>query len=102
MTTDDLAARLMALINSKPSSPRKEEILAVLAEAAPSIAQPSLSYLVCPVPPQTGLPSVVRVERGGILTAEGWAVSPHLKAEHTLVAIVDWLRDRAIGQSVRM
>lgn len=99
MTTEDLATRIMALINSKPQSPRREEILAVLAQAAPSIAQSSLSYLVCPVP-QTGVQPVVRVEHGGLVTAQGWSVSPHLKPEHTLVAVTDWLRDRAIAQSM--
>lgn len=95
MTTDDLATRIMDLINSKPQSPRREEILAVLADArAPS---PSLSYMVCPVP-QIGTVPSIRVEPNGLITAQGWSVSPHLKPEDSLLAVLDWLRDVALVQ----
>jgi hypothetical protein len=95
MTTDDLATRLMALINSKPSSPRKEEILAVLAQSAPPTQ--SLSYKVMPLHIMGAELPCVRVEPSGRITVHGWHMTS-LEPEDRLVAVVDWLRDMALMQ----
>ncbi len=93
MTTEDIATRIMDLINSKPQSPRREEILAVLGDATAS----SLSYMVCPLL-HSGTKPTVTVEPNGLVTAQGWMIDPTLKPEDSLLAVLDWLADMALVQ----
>lgn len=96
MTNDDIADRLMQLINSKPYSPRKDEILAVLN--ATEFETEKLMGRVRPYFQTPHMPPHVRVEANGIIVAQGWSFDPKLPPQDAMLAVLAWLRDAALQQ----
>ena len=95
-----IADKLIALINSKPWSPRRDDIVAILAEATPAPKFEPLPIQVFPSP-SPGIPASVYLKDSSVMVT-GWMVAAHRGAPASpamiKLAVLEYCRQQVLKE----